>query len=148
MTRDGPWPYPTRAYFWPAVNKKLTRLIPGYFLTRPEDIFFNPKQKKLKNLTFLEEIFQIQTQTTNGWPDPTWVKNFDPNPSLAMTTWPRWLIISLIWANYMEQVILTVSCFNMFLNNLRFVELIGYVGYSTWKLGSGQGLMINRGPVR
>jgi len=42
---------------------------------------------------FLGENFQIQTQTINGWPDPTratkidptqpWSKNFDPYPSLV-----------------------------------------------------------------
>jgi len=31
----------------------------------PRD-FFDLKGKKLKTLTFLEEIFQIQTQTING----------------------------------------------------------------------------------
>jgi len=31
--------------------------------------FFDPKGKKLKNLTFLGEIFQ--TQTIDGLPDPT-----------------------------------------------------------------------------
>jgi len=35
-------------------------------MTQPEEIFFDPKGKKLKNLTFLGEIFQIQTQTING----------------------------------------------------------------------------------
>jgi len=44
---------PTRAYFWPAVNKRLTRHRPGYFPTRTEVIFFDLKGKKLKNLTFL-----------------------------------------------------------------------------------------------
>jgi len=78
-------PDPTPAYFWPAVKKRLTRLWPGwYFLTWPKDIFFDPKGKKLKNLMFLGEIFQIQTQTLNGWPDLTRTgsKNFDPDPSL------------------------------------------------------------------
>jgi len=69
-------PYPTRAYFWPAVNKRPNHLRPGYFLTRLEDIFLDPKGKKLKNLTFLGQIFQIQTQTINGWPDPARVKIF------------------------------------------------------------------------
>jgi len=36
--------------------------------------------KKLKNLTFLGEIFQTQTQTKGGWPDPTRVKKFWPGP--------------------------------------------------------------------
>jgi len=90
-------PDPTRAYFWPTVNKRPTRLWPGYFPTRPEAIFFDPKGKKLKNLTFLEEIFEIQTQTINGWPgltrpepqkiDPTrpGSKIFEPDPSLMFS---------------------------------------------------------------
>jgi len=91
----------TQAYFWPAVNKRPTCLRPRYFLTQPEEIIFDPKGKILKNLTFLGEIFQIQTQTINGWPDPTrpdptqpepqkltqpGSKIFDPDPSLY---WPR-----------------------------------------------------------
>jgi len=85
-------PDPTRAYFWPAVNKRLTQLWPRYFPTRPKAIFFDPKGKKLKNSMFLGEIFEIQTQTINGWPNPTWPepqkltwpgKIFDPDPSLG-----------------------------------------------------------------
>jgi len=34
-------PDPTRACFWSIVNKKPTCLWPRYFLTRPEDIFFD-----------------------------------------------------------------------------------------------------------
>jgi len=68
--RDGPWPDPTQAYFWPAVNKRPTRLWLGYFSTQPKEIFFDPKGEKLKNLMLLGEIFQSQTQTINGWPDP------------------------------------------------------------------------------
>jgi len=37
-------------------------------LTQPEDIFFDPKGKKLKILAFLGEIFQ--TQTIDGLPNP------------------------------------------------------------------------------
>jgi len=73
-------PDPTQAYFWPAVNKRPTRLWPGYCPTWPEAIFFDPKGKKLKYLMFLGEIFQILTQIINGWPDPTRVKNFCPGP--------------------------------------------------------------------
>jgi len=54
-------PDPTRAYFWPAVNKRPTGVL--YDLTRSN--FFWPEVKKLKNLTFLGVIFEIQTQ-----PDP------------------------------------------------------------------------------
>jgi len=59
----------TRAYFWPAVNNRPTCLWLGYFLTQPKEVFFWPVGKKLKNLRFLGEIFQIQTQIINGWPD-------------------------------------------------------------------------------
>jgi len=79
-------PDPTRAYFWPAVNKRPTRLWPRYFSTRPKEIFFDPKGKKLKNLTFLGEIFQIQTQTINGWPKLTKVKKFWPGPITIFDT--------------------------------------------------------------
>jgi len=58
------WPGPittTRAYFWPTVNKKPTQ---------SDEIFFDPdEEKKLTNLGFLGEIFQ--TQTKDGWLDPT-----------------------------------------------------------------------------
>jgi len=70
--------------------KRPTRLWPRYFLTRPNKIFFGSEGKKLKNLVFLVEVFQSQTQTKNGWPDPAWgpknspPPNFDPNPSLVL----------------------------------------------------------------
>jgi len=90
-TRDGPWPDPTRAYFWPAVNKRPTRLQHGYLPTQPKAIFFAPKGKKLNNLIFLRGIFEIQTQTINGWPNPTRVKTFDPDPSLScLDRMPNW----------------------------------------------------------
>jgi len=80
-------PDPTRAYFWPAVNKRPTQVL---FDPTWRD-FFWPEGEKLKKLTFLGEIFQIKTQTIDGWPDPTraaknWPdKFFDPNPSLVYT---------------------------------------------------------------
>jgi len=58
----------TWAYFWLAFD-------PGTFW--PEEIFFDPKVKNWK-------IFQIRTQTINGSPDPTWVKNFWPGPITNM----------------------------------------------------------------
>jgi len=72
-TRDGPRPDPTWAYF-----------DPGTF--RPKEIFMTWRAK-LKNLTFLGEIFWIKTQTINGWPDPTrTTKNF-PDPGSKIFTW-------------------------------------------------------------
>jgi len=79
-------PDPTRAYFWLAVNKGPTRLRPGYFLTQPEAIFFDPKQKKLKNTAFLGEIFKIQPQTINGWPDPCHKKLTRPDQGQKILT--------------------------------------------------------------
>jgi len=52
-------PDPTRAYFWPAANKRLTRLRPGYFPTQHDEIFLTLRGKKLKNFMLLGEIFQI-----------------------------------------------------------------------------------------
>jgi len=76
--RDGPLPYPS--LLLTSVNKRPTRLWPRYFPTRPKAIFFYPKGKKLKNLTFLGEIFKIQIQTIKVWPDPTRVKKFWTGP--------------------------------------------------------------------
>jgi len=88
--RDEPWPHPTQAYFWPAVNKKPARLWPGYLLTRPEEIFLT-RREKLKILTFLEEIFPMQTQTIKGWPNLTQHKPqkltwFDPGKKFLTRT--------------------------------------------------------------
>jgi len=44
---DGSWPDPTQTCFW-SVNKRPTRLWPGYFLAKPEEIFFEPKWKNWK----------------------------------------------------------------------------------------------------
>jgi len=65
-------PVLARAYFWPKVNKRLTRLWLGYFLTRLEKIFNDPRE------TFLGEI--IQTQTIDARPDLTQSEpqKFDP----------------------------------------------------------------------
>jgi len=76
----------TRAYFWPTVNKRPTRLRPGYFPTRPEEeIFFDPKGK---NLTFLGEIFEIQNPNHKWltWPDPSHKKLTQPNPGQKFLT--------------------------------------------------------------
>jgi len=39
---------PTWAYFWPAVNKRLTSLWPRYFLIQPEEILFDRREKNWK----------------------------------------------------------------------------------------------------
>jgi len=74
-------PDPTRAYFWPVVNKRTTRHWPGYFLTWP-------KVKEIENLTFLGEIFRIQTQAIDGWPNPTRPKLQKIDPTRVKYIWP------------------------------------------------------------
>jgi len=103
-SRDGPWPDPTQAYFWPAVNKRPTRLWPGYFLTQPKEIFltrrffFWHKGKTIENLTFLGETFQTQTQTINGWPDPGQkflTRNHHKKIIISYTK--IWTLMSKVW---------------------------------------------------
>jgi len=72
--RDGPWPNPTQAYFWPTVNKGPTHLWSGYFLNQSDKINLT-RRVKIKNLGFWGEIFHTQR-------DPTWVKKLDLDPSL------------------------------------------------------------------
>jgi len=71
---NGPWPNPTQAFSWPAVNKRL--ICPCAFWPSPD--FFWPEGKKLINSRFLGEIFQTQTKDS----DPTRFvsKVFDPDP--------------------------------------------------------------------
>jgi len=79
---DGPWPDPTRAYFWPAVNKRPTWLWPGYFPTRPEAIFFDVFRGNFPNsnpnhkwLTRLEPQKIDPTRVKNFWPGPITTRN-------------------------------------------------------------------------
>jgi len=51
-------------------------LWPRYFLTQPEEIFLIRRENIEKFDIFRGGIFQIQTQTINGWPEPT-----RPDPS-------------------------------------------------------------------
>jgi len=83
---------PTRAYFWPAVNKSPTRLWPRHFPTRPEAIFFDPKEKKIEKFDVFRRNFSNfnpnhkwltrpdPTRATKNWPGPTRVKKFWPGP--------------------------------------------------------------------
>jgi len=77
-------PDPIWAYFRLAVNKRLTRIWPRYFLTQLEEIFFWPERKKNDNFVILKEIVHTHTQTKDGWPDPSQVKNFWPGPIPAL----------------------------------------------------------------
>jgi len=66
----------TWAYFWPAVIKRLTRVL---FEPNWRD-FLWLEGKKFENLGFLGEIFKTQAQTKDGWPYSTWVKKIWPWP--------------------------------------------------------------------
>jgi len=55
-------PDPTRAYFWPAVNKKPTRLWPECYLTQNAKGFFDPKCKIFEKFGITGEIFHTQTK--------------------------------------------------------------------------------------
>jgi len=59
-------PDPTRAYFWPAVNKGPTLDWPGYFLTLPDEIFSLPVGEKMKNWDFWGKFLRLSAR-----PDPT-----------------------------------------------------------------------------
>jgi len=75
---------PTRAYFWPAVNKRPTQLWPWYFLTRPDEIFFYPKGKKLG-------FSKLRSKPKMA--DLTWVKNFWPWPITTLSKNPISLFV-------------------------------------------------------
>jgi len=86
QARDGPWPSPTRAYFWPAVNKRLTRLRPGYFPTQSN--FFWPEGKKIEKF----DIFRGNFWNSN--PNHKWLTRSEPQkidptrPDPSQKFWP------------------------------------------------------------
>jgi len=79
-TRDGPWPNPSILLIrsWIPQARVL--------LTKPIEIFFDPKGKKLKNLRFLGEIFKTQNHRWLTWPRPTWATKNSPNLSQKLLT--------------------------------------------------------------
>jgi len=77
-------PDPTRAYFWPAVNKRPTRLRPRYFLTRPEEIFFDTKDK-------IEKFDVFRGNCRNSNPNHKWLTRPEPQkikPTRVKNFWP------------------------------------------------------------
>jgi len=68
-------PDPTWAYFWRAVNERLTCLEPGYFLTSPAKILFDFKEKTIFRWYFPNPIPKMRMTR--------------PNPSNKILTWPR-----------------------------------------------------------
>jgi len=89
-------PDPTWAYFWPAVNKRATRLQPEYFLTRPEEIFF--KGQTIEKFDIFRGNFP-NSNPNHKWltrPDPSHKKLtrsgskfFDPDPSLLCASYEK-----------------------------------------------------------
>jgi len=81
---------PTRAYLWPEVNKRPTRLRPGYFLTRPEEIFLTRREKfdvfrgNFPNLNPNHELLTRRDPSHKKLIRPR-SKIFDPDPSLFIT---------------------------------------------------------------
>jgi len=67
-------PDPIRAYFWPAVNKWMTYLWPGYFLIWPNEIDLIQREK-LKNWDFLGK-FSSFNPTRASKNDPTQIQTF------------------------------------------------------------------------
>jgi len=84
-------PDPTRAYFWPAVNKRLTPLQPGYFLTQLEENILSWREKIEKFDVFWRNFpnsspnHKWLTQPEPQKIDPTRPRSkiFDPDPSLV-----------------------------------------------------------------
>jgi len=108
IIRDEPWPNPTWAYCWPAVNKRPTWLWPAHFLTRPDEIFFDP------NLRFLGEIFKTQTQTKDGWSNPARATKLWPYPTRVKNFWPR----PIITDSAVISIVILKFCFARYSNNI------------------------------
>jgi len=78
--RDGPWTNPSTLL-------SPTRLWPGYFLTRPQEIFFGAEWKKIEIFGIFRGNFP-NPNPNHKWLarpeqqkiDPIWVKNFWPGP--------------------------------------------------------------------
>jgi len=86
-----PWPDPTRAYFWPAVNKRPTRLWPEYFPTQRD--FFWPEGQKIEKIDIFWGNFP-NSNPNHKWltrPDPG--QKFWPGP-ITNKRWLPWVIFS------------------------------------------------------
>jgi len=84
-------PDPTRAYFWPTVNKRPTRLWPGYFPTRPEAIFW-PEGKKIEKF----DVFRGNFPNSN--PNHKWLTRPDPGQKI-LTRKNHYEILIIIWCS-------------------------------------------------
>jgi len=122
-------PDPTRAYIWPAVNKRLTRLWPGYFLHNPKRFFLHKK-------TWMAD----PTRATKNWPDLTRVKTFWSGPITTLyfkrnmvkttKTFGSFKIITLIvklwWKNQLRVFWLLIMLFVQYrktLSKLLFIYI-------------------------
>jgi len=85
-------PDPTRAYFWPAANKRLTRLWHGYFLTRPDPKrFFWSKGKKIENFDIFRGNF------TNSNPSHKWLTRPDPGQKFLTRSHHYYTLNASMW---------------------------------------------------
>jgi len=125
---------PTRAYFWSAVNKRPTSLWPGYFLTQHKEIFFDSNGKKLKNLKFLGENFRTQTQSIDGWPNPTWVKNFWPGPIAYILTidYPKLELFEMVLLLFELKLLKLAKTFERFYLEFILVWIFSHSSNCFW----------------
>jgi len=92
----------TRAYFWPAVNKRPTCLQPRVLSDLTRRDFFLTRRAKIEKFDVLGEIFQNQTLTRDGWPDlirakkMTQVKNFWPGPITTLNSSRYGLLVCMV----------------------------------------------------
>jgi len=103
-------PDPTRAYFWPAVNKRPDHLWSGYFLTQPKEIFLN-RREKIEKLGFRGNFPNINSNYRwLTWTDPshkklTWTHPYHCGQSLTV----RWCKFWKIYPQNHKQVNLILS---------------------------------------
>jgi len=123
--RDGPWPDLIRAYFWPAINKRPTRVLSDS--TRSN--FFLTRREKIEKFDVFRGNFQ-NSNPNHKWltrPEPQKIdptrpgsKNFDPDPSLegGQPNWTQPKKKEVIWSYKCYQ--LSEKCYN-FLSKLGIV---------------------------
>jgi len=110
--------WPSLTYYWPAVNKWLIGLWPGYFLTQPGEIFLNRREKIEKFVIFRGNFpnsnpkpkmpHSTRPRSKNFWPGLitsflTQGANAKVKPAAFSIVLPRWLkfgqMIGYLWVN-------------------------------------------------
>jgi len=70
-------PDPTRAYFWPAVNKRLACLWPGYFFTQPQDVFLI-RREKIEKFDNFSKFSKFKPKPKMAYPTQPEPQKIDP----------------------------------------------------------------------